>query len=241
MKKTFETEDILRLFDHEYAFPMLDNGYIYLATARLNLFRSDDHWGLVFEIFGYNPRLGSPDISMYTIASEIVNRGRDYDNDEWEENRLKNNPQNEMSLVLPIENMDWMDPECEELVADTGHLVLRGKTLPLPTPADYARAGVEHQEEQPTVFELCRWLAHAHREDVLATDEEKRAHLPSDMQQILLLDDWHHPNLVTGEKPSETQSFQEIAQVLAFADVSLYTKPGRQNTHWMYWPEGGTL
>lgn len=54
-----------------FQFPMLDNGYIYLASSKLSVFKKDNSWALVFEIFGYNPRSGDPDISIYTISNEI--------------------------------------------------------------------------------------------------------------------------------------------------------------------------
>jgi len=33
-------------------FPMLDNGYVYLAATRLSLFRSPDDWAIAIEVFG---------------------------------------------------------------------------------------------------------------------------------------------------------------------------------------------
>jgi hypothetical protein len=46
---------------------MLDNGYIYLAATRLSLFRSSRDWAITIEVFGYSPRAGIPDTSIYTF------------------------------------------------------------------------------------------------------------------------------------------------------------------------------
>lgn len=50
-------DEILEPLD-AYAFPMLDNGYVYLAATRLSLFRSSTDWAVAVEVFGYSPRAG---------------------------------------------------------------------------------------------------------------------------------------------------------------------------------------
>ena len=57
-------------------FPMLDNGYIYLAATRLSLYRSVQDWALVIEIFGFSPKYGMPKIDIYTFASSLHNRSK---------------------------------------------------------------------------------------------------------------------------------------------------------------------
>ena len=51
--------------------------------------------------------------------------------------------------------------------------------------------------EQPRVqtFELCRFLAGAHRDAVLATPAERRVSTPPDVPEFLILDDWNHANV----------------------------------------------
>jgi hypothetical protein len=49
--------EILRILDSccdAYTFPMLDNGYVYLAATRLSLFRSPRDWAMVIEVFGFS-------------------------------------------------------------------------------------------------------------------------------------------------------------------------------------------
>jgi hypothetical protein len=43
-----------------FDFPMLDNGYIYLAATRLSFYCCDQDWALVIEVFGFSPRYGNP-------------------------------------------------------------------------------------------------------------------------------------------------------------------------------------
>jgi uncharacterized protein DUF7003 len=73
----WKREQILSVLDQRcanFTFPMLDNGYVYLAATRLSLYRSETDWGMVIEVFGYSPRAGLPDIHIHTFASALQNR-----------------------------------------------------------------------------------------------------------------------------------------------------------------------
>src|SRR5690349_24690426 len=59
-----EPDRILSILDRccdAFTFPMLDNGYVYLAATRLSLFRAAPDWAMVIEVFGFSPRSGLPD------------------------------------------------------------------------------------------------------------------------------------------------------------------------------------
>jgi hypothetical protein len=42
------------------------------------------------------------------------------------------------------------------------------------------------------------------------------------MTQLLQLEEWHHPNLADGDLASSSDTFRQLAQVLATGDVDLY-------------------
>ncbi len=243
-----KSRDILGILDRcceSFTFPMLDNGYIYLASTRLSLFRSTDDWAMVIEVFGFSPREGLPDVCVYTFASKLHERDtpEKYVDHRAYDNYLVNNPHNEARFFFPIDEGPWQDAENLEVVADGAkEIVLRGRPVQLPSLDSYENYGV-HLEAPPKVrvFELCRYLAATHHESVIATPTERRISVLPEMSQILQLDEWHHPNLVAGEKASDSEAFQQLALVLTTGDASLY-KPTRQpNTHWKNWPDGGTL
>jgi hypothetical protein len=244
-----EPEDILSILDRccdTYTFPMLDNGYVYLAGARLSLYRSATDWAMVIEVFGFSPRSGLPDAHIHTFASRLHDRNppERYVSREAYDNYLANNPHNESRFVYPIDEGNWQDPEDGELVAeDANEVVVRGQALPLPSLDRYARHGVElEQSSRVHVFEFCRFLAGIAREQVLATPQERRISVLPDMIQILQIEEWHHPNVVEDdERPSDSETFQQLAQVLATGDVELYRPSRSPNTHWQNWPEGGKL
>src|ERR1700738_732190 len=100
-------EHILSILDHccsAFTFPMLDNGYVYLAATRLSLHRTEIDWALVIEVFGYSPRSGLPDTHIYTFASSLHNRNlpEKYVNRQAYDNYLLHNPHNESRFVFPI-------------------------------------------------------------------------------------------------------------------------------------------
>src|SRR5260370_41665061 len=75
----------------------------------------------------------------------------------------------------------------------------------------------------------------------LASEEELRARIPSDLPRLLMLDEWHHPDLINGEKPSDSQTFQQLAEALVEGDAGCYAPSLPPNTHWSHWPAGGSL
>ncbi len=241
-----EPTSILQVLDAccgSFTFPMLDNGYVYLAASRLSLHRSEDDWGMVIEIFGFSPRSGLPDVHVHTFGSRLYNRNRveDYVTPEAHQTYLAHNPNNESRFFHPIEEGAWIDEDEPETVSPTGAVTLRGTAISLPSPAQYRAAGIELQGARPAVFELCRFLAHHHRDQVLATRSERRVSLPRELTEILVLEDWHHPDVCSEELPSETETFRQLAEILASGDVSRYKTAESHNTHWRNWPDAGTL
>src|SRR5262249_13552994 len=91
-------------------------------------------------------------------------------------------------------------------------------------------------------FELCRYLAAIAGDRVLATPSEQRASVLPEMEQLIQVDDWNHPDVVDdSQRPSGSETFQQLARVLETGDVSLYRPTLPPNTHWRNWPNGGTL
>jgi hypothetical protein len=245
----FDPEEILAILDRccdAFAFPMLDNGYVYLAATRLSLYRSATDWAMAIEVFGFSPRAGLPDTHIQTFASQLHDRDppEGYVNRQAYERYLANNPHNEYRSVFPVHEGAWQDAEEMEFVAPRANaVVVRDQAIALPSVADYGRHGIElEQAPRVQVFELCRFLADIAREQVLATPKERRVSVLPEMAQILQLEEWHHPNVVDEEeRPSGSETFQHIARVLASGDVRLYQPSQPPNTHWRNWPEGGRL
>jgi hypothetical protein len=245
----FEADDILSVLDRccdTFTFPMLDNGYVYLAATRLSLYRTAADWAMVIEVFGFSPRAGLPDTQIHTFASTLYNRDapEKYVKREAYDRYLANNPNNDSRFVYPIEAGDWQDHQNDEIVAtDAREVVVRGQRQPIPSVDEYAQRGVTVEDPpRVRVFELCRFLADVARNSVLATAGERRVSVLPDMPQIFQLEEWHHPNVVDDrDRPSESETFQQLAQALATGDLGFYRPSRSPNTHWRNWAEGGRL
>lgn len=244
---SWHPDDILSILDkccEKFTFPMLDNGYVYLAATRLSLFRSPQDWAIVIEVFGFSPRAGIPDLHLYTFASKLLRKksALDYVTPQAYETHLANNEYNESTFIFPIEGGDWLDSENQEYLASGQHTVLvRGNAVQTPALPEYAAHDITLQGPVVGVFEFCRLLAATARNDVLATAEERRACIPLELEQLMQLEEWHHPNLINGERPSTNPTFRSLAELLVSGNVSGYRPLEYPNTHWKNWPEGGTL
>jgi len=226
-----------------FFFPMLDNGYVYLAASRLALFRSSSDWAMVIEVFGFSPRAGQPDLALYTFASRLHDRdpASKYVSEDAYHNYLRVHTHDDSRYFYPVKDGAWIDGE---LVSDERgvEVTLRGHTKRLPVRSDYSRFGIELQDpERVHVFEFCRYLSAVAREEVVATASEQRVSVLPGMEKLLQLDEWHHPDLANDERPSELESFKQLANVLSTGDVSQYKPTMAPNTHWKHWPDSGSL
>jgi hypothetical protein len=244
----WKSKQILKVLDDcckAFTFPAMDNGYVYLAASRLTLFRSEVEWAIMIEIFGFSPRAGLPDTSVYTFGSSLNNRKtpEQYVNRKAYENYLKNNPNNEFYSAYPIDEGSWQDSSNLELLAENAtELKLRSGDVWLPSVDMYKTHGIDLQEQgSPRVFELCRFLAATKREKVLGTPQERRTNVLPELQQILQLEEWEHPDIISNQLASDTQAFQQLSEVLASGDIGGYHPSRPPNTHWRYWPDGGSL
>ena len=62
-----------------------------------------------------------------------------------------------------------------------------------------------------------------------------------EMGKLLQLEEWHHPNVVEDDRPSASETFQQLARVVATGDVGSYRPTQPPNNHWRNWPDGGRL
>jgi hypothetical protein len=244
MKDT--AKDILSILDgcaDRVTFPMLDNGYVYLAASRLSLFRSAEDWAMTIEIFGVSPRAGVPDTHIYTFGSSLDHRNapENFVNRDAYENYLRNNPNNESRFVFPVDEGDWIDGETVSKKASI--IAVRRQTLPLPSRDEYQVHGIDLESDTEIhVFELCRYLAAIERRELLATPEELRTNVPAESNMILQLDEWNHPDVADdSNRPSGSETFQQLADVLVTGNINRYQPTLAPNTHWRNWPDGGTL
>jgi hypothetical protein len=123
------SDDILRILDQgaeAFVLPMLDNGYVHLAATRISLHRSDVDWALVFEVFGFSPRAGLPDLCVCTFGRRLRDRdpSEKYVSREAYSNYLTQHPNDDSRFFHPIAAGAWQDPESDEIVSAGAREVL---------------------------------------------------------------------------------------------------------------------
>jgi hypothetical protein len=224
-------------------FPQPEHPHSYLMAARLHAFSDADRWALVVETVGYNPRAANVVDAQRALGNCLIGTAENW------ATQFINRVDNFQDL---FEEQPW-PPRYRQVP-----IVVRGQELR----ADAAPT-IPPQE-------LFRLLVPEHRALMLGTDAELRQLVPTDLPRVLRLDDWHHTALrvrppsaerdrrrhlhenlarhVPPEqrvpfeiRPSDIETYRQIAEVLALADPSHYQPTLPPNTHWGNWPMSGAL
>jgi hypothetical protein len=158
-------------------------------------------------------------------------------------NYLAQHPNDDSRFFYLILDGDWQHPDSDDLVSPLpGEVSLRNVVCKTPSVSDFDAHGMPLSEPPRIyVFELCRLLATRYRELVLGTRAERRVSVPEELTELLQLDDWTHPDVVGSVLPSQTETFRQLARVLALGDPAEYRPSTASNTHWSHRPNGGTL
>ncbi|MDX3226325.1 DUF7003 family protein [Streptomyces sp. ME19-01-6] len=209
------TEVILAQFDAsaaDFDFPDLGHVYYYAVDARMRLYRDEERWALIVEAVGYNPRAGNL-IDKRHVYGNCLTVGEPGLLDE--------------DFLQRLDNMDEVhDGEWNYAGIP---LIVRGRALEVAV------------EPGVRMWDACRALVPAHRDLLLADEAELRARIPADLPELLRLEEWHQPEDVCEEPPSESETYRQIAEVLATGDPARYRPTLKPNTHWSNWPESGWM
>lgn len=236
MCKIYTDKDILAQLDEcaaEFVFPMLDNGYVYLAGTKLCAYRDENRWVLIIEVIGFSYRGGGH--SGVRNCLHIFGNCLEY----------KAGTRNENFLSFTDDSDDgrtFDEDESFYLELETPTFLLReAKVRLIHQRAEYQNAGIVLEEEnRVNAFEFLRLLNVKYRKRTFATEQEIRGRIPADIPKILELDEWFHIDLAGDEKPSENETFQMLAKVLETGNLNEYKPTKSPNTHWSNWPESGT-
>ena len=228
----FTSKDILSQLDkcnENYNFPMLDNGYIYLAKVKMSCYRDDSRWVIIIERVGTNTKCVRHD----RIATDLYIFG----------NCLNEEP----GLNSPIfvtddaSGMDIFAKDNRFINPKTNEILVRGKKIQIPHDPNYYKSKgiILENPNEIQVYEFLRAIIPEYKELFYATEKEIRERIPKELPLILELEDYYHPDLCNDEKPSDTETFQMIAKVLEIGKKELYNPTLNPNTYWKKWSEGG--
>ncbi|ADU47400.1 DUF7003 family protein [Intrasporangium calvum] len=197
----------------DFTFPDLGHGYYFAIDARLHAHSDPDRWALVVEVVGYNPRGGDVLDVLHTYGNCLTSGDPGIDNEDF---------------LGRIDNFEEVEDEDEPETATGADVVVRGSRI---------RLSAQPGEELSAMF---RRLVPSHRHLLLADDVELRRRIPTDIPEILRLEEWHQPDLFE-TKPSQSEVYRQVAEVLATADPARYRPTEAPNTYWSNWPDSGSL
>jgi hypothetical protein len=233
----FTAKEILKQFDEcadDFTFPMLDNGYVYLANTKLSAFRDDNRWVVIIEVIGFNYRGG---------GHQGIDNGLHIFGNCLEYPAGTNNDNFLYFTADSEEGLTFDDDESFHLKPNTPNFLLRGKKHPICHDRKaYKKVGIELEDKKSIkAHEFLRFLTHETPDSFWATEAEIRARIPKDIPLFFELKEWFHPDLANEDIPSKNETFKLLAKVLESGDVSFYKPKKKPNTHWSNWLEGGSL
>ena len=232
-----DRQEILHQLDTEaenYVFPMLDNGYYYHGDQKLTIFRDEERWAILLEVLAYSNHDNDID-GITTIANVFGNCLMGWND---------NNNFNYFASDNGVDTFLYDDTNYVPYLNDQATSIkIRDTIIPIRFDKDYYLGkGIELEfENKITPWEFLRGLIPEQSKLFWLTRQEASKKIPIDLPEFMILTNWHHPNLVISEKPSETETFQQLADVIVTGDKTLYDTREIMNTHWKNWPEGGSL
>jgi hypothetical protein len=223
----FTIPDILHCLDSQSVdegFPAFSNCNIDMVTARLRGLRNENSWMIMFEqLVNSYPAEGILPILLIDVLGNCFENKKS-----WVKESL---------YPVKIENeCEWESKQTEHDNDDLLYLMIREQQITV------KYKSIEKHSHWNLGFNLLVHLLANHREEMLATEDEIRAIVPSDIQQVILLDNWHHPDVCgwNGRKnrhfiPSDAMSMRMIAQVLETENIDFYQPCEEANIDWRFW------
>ncbi|GAA1241838.1 DUF7003 family protein [Oryzihumus leptocrescens] len=197
----------------DFTFPDLGHGYYFAIDSRLHAYSDVDRWAMIVETVGYNPRGGDVLDVLHVYGNCLTDGQPGFENEDF---------------LGRIDNFEEVEDEAEPEMSTGADVIIRGRRINL-----FAQPG----EDLPAVF---RRLVPAHRDLLLAHEDELRRRIPADIPEVLTLEEWHQPDLFE-TTPSQSEVYRQLADVLATADPARYRPTELPNTHWSNWPDSGSL
>ena len=188
-------------------FVQLGHVYSYLIDCRLNIFRNEkDQWAIAIERLGFSPRAGAIELEIYYYGNCLINL------EEY------NGQSTNYYMVYPIDWENFLQTTDEAYLRPEAQFwLVRGEKIPLShNKQDYQEAGIELKEYEPDVIsaeEAGRLVVSQHRNLFRATDQELYKSISSDLQKILVLDEWYHKDFTEITQP--TLSDEQIKRAYA--------------------------
>jgi hypothetical protein len=229
----FVKEEILKQLDEHYKiekFPSFlgDEDYVFHINTRMNLFASEKTWSLVIQHINYMPRAG--DINGVNNTVYLFGNNIDFDK------------VSEMPVWLPLLNASpnlhaFPETYYEIFPPEITHVMVAKKNIKIERDFDtYEKIGITlDNKEEIHISEFMRYVSHHHSRILFLTAAELAQYFLDTVPEILTLNEWYQPLDFYEHKPSEIETFQQVAEVLVEQDKNCYKPTYEPTTHWTNW------
>jgi hypothetical protein len=192
-----------------FEFPGFNNMNYEFADSRLHCFRGAAGWALVIEELVDWP--GADGLMTIIFAIGDI-RGES------------------LTTATPISRLE-QDDEGHVIIPD----VVRVRGSEVRVQRKSLQSALANHEIEPQ-FALLLQLIGSHRDALFCTRSEIADRVAIGLESILMLDDWSHPDVYGGPQPSESETFRQLAEVLASGERQRYapTEPPK-NRDWKMW------
>jgi hypothetical protein len=231
-KEILERLDYMAVTD-VCGFPILGNANMLLGAVRLTAFSNVADWAMFVEILEQDYSCDGMDGLLDAIYSFGSVHG--------------GNPGLTPKGLLHIAEKGSFWPEFEfrehegspifALREGVRAVRVRGQEISVPKSLEeYGEVGVRLDfPPDVQVQEFLQWLSASHGPAVFEPDEALLGCLTKPLPLVLRLREWYHPVMPDRELPSQTETFQQIAEVLATGDPTKYKPKKPPNTDWRNW------
>jgi hypothetical protein len=223
----------------------LEHGYFSTAGNRIHLYSDADRWAIVFEKNGYANRTGDAEIELgyvgncinyptdkYPERNYITNASRIILITREEYKRIQNKSESEM------EQFELVDPIAKSVIV-RGHNVTIEHNVKKYAPFGIKPRDFDNPKRLISFQGLIRYLSETEPSIVNASNADIKAHLPSDLPEIAILDRFHFESVYQKNRfPSEQETYQLIAKVLVTRNFDFWKPKSKPNNHWSNWESG---
>jgi hypothetical protein len=251
MATEFTANDVLAFLDRclmenpTWSFIDLEHPYVYTANSRLTLYADETRWAIVAEASGYNPRAARFSLTLTYFGNCLERLAPAGDRGQYTSN---------IEFITLIDQRS-MSEVIEHFATSALSVPVRVRDRSVQVPAT-TRTFIPNTQSSPwpknaREEDVGRYVAYQYADLCRASDMEKRTHLPRELPELMIIDEWHHRRLYyshafdprgpSGDAPSSYETFRLIAEVLASRDPSRYRPTLPPNNHWSNWPQAGAL
>ncbi|NEP68636.1 hypothetical protein [Moorena sp. SIO3A5] len=203
-------------------FPTFENNNFSAVDMRLTVFRSDKEWLLAFEVIAFANSQNLFVNLIYGYGNHLFEQGMRLAHEISLLDNLSIFEDTEGSFVNRFSFVSSVDGKVKDFVFYRD---------------DYEIAGVDLTCGDTIELSLLKLLAFVTPNDLfLSGDALIKALVEEEITEFIKLEDWHHPDILNDELPSQNECFKSIAEALMHNKKKLYfCDPDKVNTHWSLW------